>query len=65
MYHKTDGYCYNKADGKCHWTGGYLNEAGGPWDLAYLFVVLFQQSGGQVCCSTQLILKEKTSDSTE
>lgn len=34
-------------------------------DLAYLFVVLFQQSGGQVCRSTQFILKEKSADSSE
>lgn len=31
----------------------------------YLFVVLLQQSGRQVCRSTQLILKENTADSTE
>lgn len=28
-------------------------------DLAYLFVVLLQQPGGQVCRSTQFILEER------
>lgn len=33
------------------------------WDkygISYLFVIFFQQSGGQVCCSTQLILEDKS-----
>lgn len=32
----------------------------GKYGVSYLFVVFFQQSGGQVCCSTQLILEDKS-----